>query len=70
MLENINKKTLCGSRVFLHGTIHLMHTSTPEADFGNWYRFTETDSTPEWEIEDPDSCEEDSYDEDSNPDTE
>ena len=51
----------------MHGTIHLMHTSTPEADFGNWYRFTETDSSPEWEIEDPDSCEEDSYDEDSNP---
>ena len=47
-----------------------MHTSTPEADFGNWYRFTETDSTPEWQIEDPDSTEEDDYSEDSNPDSE
>ena len=51
----------------MHGTIHLMHTSTPEADFGNWYRFTETDSTPEWQIEDPDSTEEDDYSEDSTP---
>jgi len=47
-----------------------MHTSTPEAEFGNWYRFTETASTPEWEIEDPDSTKKDDYSEDSDPDTE
>ena len=45
----------------------VMQQSTPDIDYGNWYRFSEQDTTPEWEKDDTDEVEEDSYDEDSDP---
>ena len=45
-------------------------SSTPEGELSNWYKFSEKDTRQPWEIEDPDTTEEDDYSEDSDPDTE
>ena len=36
-------------------------------EVSNWFRFSEIDTRAEWEIDDPNEVEEDSYDEESSP---
>ena len=52
---------------FWRDTIQVMNNSTPEMEDSNWFRFSEIDTRAEWEIDDPDEVEEDSYDEESSP---